>query len=209
MQIEIGGWRAAQLNKLDVRGCAVTLNRICYWGCLPILAGILTLASPAAAPEDSPSLHLGGYIFMEPIGTRRVLVAIASQPRGVIEHIFLYTAAKDFTASQNYRGAGRIQITPRVRNVEGTLDYQRGKELEIILTGTGGNTFQFTESFSPSAPTADRATVRFNDTVGLNHYVASPPLKWSELEEVHAITDCDDAPKVCIEVGGQNLPFAE
>jgi hypothetical protein len=174
------------------------MHRRCY-SCIGLLflLGASGFAEQPAVPGmdsvDTERLTLAGRVFIETIDDRRVLVAISTRVDGSSEHFFLYTATKP------------LSVQPRSRNWQATVYYETGAGLRVIPVGSDAQTFEFV--VSPRFESGSEATtLRFTQTLGLAHYVANPRVSIGDLEALKK-TNCNIAPKACVEVGDRFLPF--
>jgi hypothetical protein len=159
-----------------------------------LATGLLSLAAQAEIiPDGRAHLELAGTVFLEPVDARRILVAVATQPGGAADEVFLYTAIRP------------LRDIPRLRDVSATLVYDEAHGLRIVPTAPGGQVIEFVVGAAHAAQTL--GTLRFSLTAGLAHYRAQPPLQPADLRSLGHRADCDLAPRACIQVGGQFLPF--
>jgi len=168
-------------------------GRICWL----FLFGATGFADQPAVPGmdsvDMERLTLAGRVFIETIDDRRVLVAISTRVDGSSEHFFLYTATKP------------LSVQPHSRNWQATIYYETGQGLRVIPAGSDAQTLEFV--VSPRFESGSEAsTVRFKQTLGLLHYVANPRVSVGDLEALRK-TNCNIAPKACVEVADRFLPF--
>lgn len=166
--------------------------------CLLLFFGASGVARPpvvqSADSADVENLTLAGRVFVETIDDRRVLVAVSTRLDGSAEHLFLYTATKP------------LSVQPHSRNWQATVYYETGGGLRVLPAGSDAQTLEFIVSprFESQAPEA--TIVRFKETLGLVHYVADPRVAIGDLEGLRK-TNCNIAPKACVEVGDRFLPF--
>ena len=143
---------------------------------------------------EAERLTFTGRVFMEPVDTRRILIAVTTHPDGSAEHLFLYTASKP------------LRVTPRLRNVQAHVEYEQGRGLRLIPDRENPQAFVFIVSrdFQPEGPDG---AIRFEQTTGLSHYVADPPLRIEDLKALLKTGECGQSPQSCVAAGGQFLPF--
>jgi hypothetical protein len=161
-----------------------------------LATGLLSLAAHAETiPDGRSHLELAGTVFLEPVDARRILVAVATQPGGAADEVFLYTAIRP------------LRDIPRLRDVSASLVYDADHGLRIVPTAPGGQVIEFVVGAAPAGRTL--GAIRFTLTAGLAHYRAQPPLQASELRSLSHRADCDVTPRACIQVAGQFLPFPD
>lgn len=171
-----------------------------YYSCISLLFlfGASGFADPPAVPGmdsvDTERLTLAGRVFIETIDDRRVLVAISTRVDGSSEHLFLYTATKP------------LSVRPNSRNWQATVYYETGGGLRVMPAGGDAQALEFVVSSRFESPGSEAAIVRFKQTLGLVHYVANPRVPIGDLEGLRK-TNCNIAPKACVEVGDRFLPF--
>jgi hypothetical protein len=161
---------------LFVFGASVLADQATAWG---------------ASPVDAEHLTFVGRVFVEPVDTRRVLVAVTTRMDGSSEHLFLYTASTP------------LSVTPRFRNLLATVYYETGGGLRITPAANDAQTLEFVVT----AGFGTHGSIRFEQTLGLSHYVANPRLQFQDLQALNKTADCDHAPRACVQVAGQFLPF--
>lgn len=144
---------------------------------------------------ETERLAFAGRAFMEPIDARRIVIAVATRPDGRAEHLFLYTASTP------------LRVAPRLRNWPCRVVYEVGRGLRLTPDDNSVQPFEFIVSSDFAAATTDEVTLRFEQTAGLAHYLANPPLGIEALKTLRITGDCDRAPQRCAEVEGQYLPF--
>lgn len=166
--------------------------------CLLFLSGASAFADPPAVPGmdsvDVENLTLAGRVFIETIDDRRVLVAVSTRVDGSSEHFFLYTATKPLT------------VQPHSRNWQATVYYETGGGLRVMPAGSDAQALEFVVSPRFESHGSEATTVHFKQTLGLVHYVANPRVPTGDLEALRK-TNCNIAPKACVEVGDRFLPF--
>jgi hypothetical protein len=164
-----------------------------------LLAAGAALAYPTAvrggAPEDQEHLTLVGRVFVDLVDARRILVAVTTRMDGAAEHLFLYTAST------------RLTVSPRARNIQATVYYESSGGLRITPMLGDYQILEFVVRPDFDSHRTDGSVLGFKETLGLAHYVANPRLQAVQLEAMHKTGDCDRAPRACVEVAGQFLPF--
>jgi hypothetical protein len=149
----------------------------------------------AACAGQAEHLTLTGRVFMEPIDARRILIAVATLTDGSAEHVFMYTARVP------------LRIGPRFRNWPARIDYEAGHGLRLTPDDKRIQAFVFAVTGDFAREVSDTFPDRFDQTTGLSHYLANPPLRIEDLKALHITGDCNRYPESCVEVGGQRLPF--
>ena len=149
----------------------------------------------SASPVDAEHLTLVGRVFVEPVDTRRVLVAVTTRMDGSSEHLFLYTASTP------------LSVTPRFRNLLAGVYYETGGGLRITPAANDAQTLEFVVTAGFETQGSGGSVIRFEQTLGLSHYVANPRLQIQDLQALNKTADCDHAPRACVQVAGQFLPF--
>jgi hypothetical protein len=114
---------------------------------------------------------------------------------GSSEHLFLYTASAP------------LSMTPRFRNLLATVYYETSGGLRIIPAANDAQTLEFVVTAGFATKGSAGSVIRFEQTLGLSHYVANPRLQSQDLQALNKTADCDHAPRACVEVAGQFLPF--
>jgi hypothetical protein len=140
-------------------------------------------------------MTLVGRVFVEPIDSRRVVVAVTTRLDDAFEHVFLYTAGMPLT------------VPPRMRHVEATVYYETTGGLRITPAVTDSQILEFVVSAAFDSRRSDGSVLGFRQTLALKHYVANPRLRTEDLNTVHETGNCDLTPESCVEVAGQFLPF--
>jgi hypothetical protein len=154
-----------------------------------------TTAVRGGAPEDQEHLTLVGRVFVDLVDARRILVAVTTRMDGAAEHLFLYTAST------------RLTVSPRARNIQATVYYESSGGLRITPMLGDYQILEFVVRPDFDSHRTDGSVLGFKETLGLAHYVANPRLQAVQLEAMHKTGDCDRAPRACVEVAGQFLPF--
>ena len=180
-----------------------TMSRVCrqyscwIWSLFVFGASGLACEATAwgACPVDAEHLTLVGRVLVEPVDTRRVLVAVTTRMDGSSEHLFLYTASTP------------LSVTPRFRNLLATVYYETGGGLRITPAANDAQTLEFVVTAGFETQGSAGSVIHFEQTVGLSHYVANPRLQIQDLRAINKTGDCDRAPRACVEVAGQFLPF--
>jgi hypothetical protein len=144
---------------------------------------------------ETERITFAGRVFMEPIDTRRIVIAVATRSDGSAEHLFFYTATRP------------LRVTPRLRNWQGRIVYEAGRGLRLTPDDNSIQPIEFIVSSDFAAATPGEVPLRFEHTAGLSHYLANPPLRIEALKALQITGDCDRSPQHCVSVGGQYLPF--
>jgi hypothetical protein len=165
------------------------------WQTLWVLCTVTVLGSAGQAiwAAEQGEIALEGYIFVEPIDSRRIVVAVDTNHDGVATHIFLYTSRS------------RLRITPRLRNVSAKVYYEEGKRLRVAPTNY--RLLEFIVTRNEQSVDRDSSAILFENTTGLADYIPATPIRITDLSAATDVVNCDAAPTRCLQVSGQWLPF--
>jgi hypothetical protein len=155
---------------------------------------VFCLVAPVAFSQDEP-LKLKGAVWVEPVDERRIIVAVDVDGKGNADHIFLYTASQ------------LLRVRPQMRNVTANIEYVDGRLLRVTPTVDSPRSLEFMDNRQMHIGALDVSTTRFEQTIGLSHYVPTSAIALRELAGRHPLRECNGAAKRCFEVGGQFLPF--
>ncbi len=156
---------------------------------------VCCFAASSAKSQDDLRLQLEGMVCAEPIDDQRVIIAIDTNGKGNADHLFLYTASEP------------LRVSPSLRNVPARVEYRRGEFLLLTMHGLPYQPLKFLEYGNVRDEAAEGSAIRFDKTIGLSHYIPTVPMKIMDLASWKKVADCNAAPKACLEVAGQFVPF--
>jgi hypothetical protein len=93
-----------------------------------------------------------------------------------------------------------------MRNISANVQYIPGRQLAVRPL-SGNLALDFFVAGDDGGETESASSIRFENTADLDHYVPHIAVHIKDLKAIGNAANCDAAPRDCVHVGGQWLPF--
>ncbi len=128
---------------------------------------------------------------MTPVDPQRILIAIYDSKTQLVKEMFTYTSS------------ARLTVTPRLSNVPAAVQFK-----ESLLITPQQHDARRIHFAAPGEPLGDPADLRFDTTRYLCHYVPSASIRIKEVQDAKKTADCSQAPRACVLIADQYVPFS-